>query len=187
MQVKTQEFLRLCEDSGKLVFFDIEATGLRGDYNSILVISIKPYHQDPISFSVMQPGNDRRVVRQAADYLSSDKALIWCGYYSKGFDFPMITTRLLKWGLPPLEKKLHLDMYYMLKSKILTARRSQGHLLSWLGTENTKMGVGADVWNNVLEDPKKHMPTMIKRCESDCAGLEDLYDKTSHLILEVTR
>ena len=32
--VDVQEYLDLVEGAGKLVFFDIESTGLRGDYNS---------------------------------------------------------------------------------------------------------------------------------------------------------
>jgi hypothetical protein len=29
------------------------------------------------------------------------------------------------------------------------------------------------------------MKTMVKRCESDCSGLEALYKRTSHLIKEI--
>lgn len=166
-----------------MAFFDIEASGLRGDYNSILCISVKPYGKKPTSFSVKAVGNDVKVVREARDFLESFDAI--CGYYSKGFDIPMINTRLLKWGLAPVKKRPHIDMYYQLKHKLLTARRSQGHLLSWLGTPDQKMSVSADVWAQIASDVDTHMPGMIKRCESDCAGLEGLYKKTKHLIVDI--
>ena len=50
MQVNVQNYLDLLEQTGQLCFFDIEATGLRGDYNSVLVASIKPYNKEPITY-----------------------------------------------------------------------------------------------------------------------------------------
>ena len=69
----------------------------------------------------------------------------------------------------------------------MSARRSQGHLISWLDTPDKKMGVSAEAWNAVLRDPAGSLPTMIRRCESDTRGLEGLYKETRHVIGEVTR
>lgn len=185
MQVDAQDFLRWVEKAHTLAFLDIEATGLRGDYNSVLVVSIKPYGAAPTSFAIKQAGNDHRVVREAKNLLEKFDA--WVTYYGKGFDIPMLNTRLLRWNQRPIEKRPHIDMYYSLKSNILTSRRSQGHLLSWLGTPEQKMTVSAEAWNAVLTSPKKAIGTMIERCESDVAGLEGLYEKTKHLIREIKR
>lgn len=185
MNIDTQEYLDLIEATHRLVFVDIEASGLRGDYNSVLCVSFKPYGQDPYTFAVKQAGNDQKVVREAKEEL--EKYSAWCGYFSKGFDLPMLNTRLLKWGIPPIVKRPHIDMYWLLKSNILTARRSQGHLLSWLETPEEKMTVSADVWNRILADTKNEMPLMIERCESDVKGLEALYMRTRHLITEIKR
>lgn len=190
MQLPAQDFLRLCEKSNSIATWDIEATGLRGDYNSILCVSIKPVGKPATTFGITTPGRDKGVVEFARDMLESMDC--WITYYGKGFDFPMLNTRLLKWGLKPLTRKPHIDMYYSLKSNLLTARRSQAHLLDWLHIENDgskevarKMSVSADEWNNVLADPKRSMKTMVKRCESDCVGLEALYLRCKHLIKEV--
>lgn len=195
MKLDTQEFLDLVEDSRKLAFFDIEATGLKGDYNSILCISVRPVGLNPQSFAIEVPGRDKRVVEQAAKYL--EQFTCWVSYYGKGFDIPMINTRLLKWGLEPVKPKPHIDLYFTLRSHLNTARRSQAHLLEWLRikksgttTENEdeqihKMTVSADEWNEVLADPKRVMKTMVARCESDTLGLEALYHRTKHLIRDV--
>jgi uncharacterized protein YprB with RNaseH-like and TPR domain len=185
MQLDAQDFLRLAEKANTIAFWDIEATGLRGDYNSILTVSIKPYQSKPTTFCITQPGHDQKVVREARDYLESFDC--WVTYYGKGFDIKMLDTRLLKWGMMPTAKRPHIDMYYSLKSHILTARRSQGHLLSWLGTPEEKMTVGADMWNEIIRNPQKAMKTMVARCESDCEGLQALYEKTKHLIRDVKR
>ena len=173
MHLESQEYLELVEHANKLAFFDIEATGLRGDYNSVLCVSIKPFKGQPETFQIVQPGNDQRVVRDAKECLEQYSCI--CGYYSKGFDIPMLNTRLLKWRQTPVKKLLHLDMYYILKYNLLTARKSQAHLLEWLETPQQKMTVGAEMWNEVLRNPEKAMKTMVKRCESDATGLQALY------------
>lgn len=185
MQIDVQEYLELVEKNDRIAFVDIEATGLRGDYNSVLCVSILPYQGSPYTFSIKQAGNDKRVVREAKDAMSSYSC--WVTYYGKGFDIPMLNTRLLKWGLDPLPRKFHMDLYYLGKSHLLTARRSQGHLLSWLGTPEQKMSVSADVWNSILHDVEGQMPTMIERCESDVIGLRGLYDKVKHLARDLKR
>ncbi len=175
----------MAEASGRLLFFDIEAVGLRGDYNSILCVSVKPYGKKPETFAVTKPGDDKAMLRAATERL--EKGIMWCGYYSKGFDIPMIRTRRLRHGMPDIKKQPHLDLYFSLKANLLTSRKSQAHLLSWLKVPEQKMTVSADDWNEVIVDPKKVMPTMIKRCESDTIGLEGLYRKTRHMIKDVTR
>lgn len=183
MRIDTQTYLDLVEFSNSLAFVDIEATGVKGDYNSILVVSVKPYSCDPVSFSVKQPGNDQKVVREAKEFLEQFNC--WVTYYGKGFDIPMLNTRLLKWKQLPIDPRHHIDMYYTLKSHILTGRRSQAHLLEWLETPQQKMTVSAEVWNRILHDTQKEMKTMIARCESDTEGLENLYRETRHLIRDI--
>lgn len=185
MQLDAQTFLRLVEESNRICFFDIEATGLKGDYNSALVVSVRPFKGKVISFAVEKPGEDRAVVLAAKKEL--EKYDCWVSYYGKGFDILMLNTRLLRWRKPPIEKRPHVDMYWTLKSNILTAHRSQAHLLGWLGTPEQKMGVSAEVWNRILANPVREMSRMIRRCESDTAGLEALYKRTKHLIRDVTR
>jgi hypothetical protein len=185
MQIDPQEYLDLVEQTGKLIFVDIESTGLKGDYNTVLVVSIKPYGKKPFSFSVPKVSRDYKVVRDAKDAL--EMAGAWVTYYGKGFDIPMLNTRLLRHGLNPIEKRPHLDMYFTLKSNILTGRKSQSHLLSWLGTPEQKMSVSADTWADMSASFERNMPIMIRRCESDVAGLEALYRKTRHLVREITR
>jgi len=183
MKIEVQDYLDMVETSKKLAFFDIEASGLKGDYNSVICVSIKPYGSRPYTIRIKQLGNDQKVVREAKEELASYHCL--CGYYSSGFDWPMLNTRLLKWGHLPLESRHHIDMYYKLKSHILTGSKSQGHLLNWLSTPEQKMSVSADAWSEMGFNIDKHLPTMIKRCESDVSGLEDLYKRTRHLIKEI--
>jgi len=184
MQIESQEFLPIVEQAGALCFFDIECTGTHGDYNSVLVVSVKPYHKRPVSFVVERAGDDRRVVRAARDELS--KYLVWVSYFGSGFDVPLLQSRLLRHRANRLEKKHHIDMYYHLNSRVLTSRRSQAHRLEWLESPQHKMTLSAELWNKVLSNPRA-LRIMLARCESDCRGLEWLYDRTKHLIINVTK
>ena len=185
MKIEAQRFLELVELANTAAFVDIEATGLRGDYNSVLCVSIRPFRGKPEVFAVERAGEDRAVVKAVKKAM--EKYDLWVTYYGKGFDLPMLNTRLLQHCSMPIEPRHHLDMYYMLKSRLLTARRSQGHILSWLKTPEQKMGVSAEVWNMVLANPKREMPKMIARCNSDTEGLMALFRRTSHLVRDLTR
>jgi len=185
MQIKAEDFLPLAERANALAFVDLESTGTKGDYNSILCVSIKPWGKRPTSFVVDRIGGDRAILADVRDMLHSFTC--WVTYYGKGFDIPMIQSRLLVNGLKKLEKRHHIDMYYQLKYSLITARRSQAHLLEWLNAKQQKMTLSPSVWAQVAANPTRHLPTLRRRCESDCAGLEALYNKSKHLIAEVTR
>ena len=184
MQIDTQRFLTLIERDHSLVFLDIEANGLRGDYNSMLCASIKAYDMPPVTYAVKKVGEDRAALIETKTAL--ERAECWVTYYGKGFDIKMINTRLLRHGLMPVAKRPHIDLYYQLKSKTIMSRRSQGHYLSWLKLEQQKMTVSADDWSRAAIDWKRIKPTMIERCESDVAGLECLYDRVGHLISDIS-
>lgn len=185
MQVDAQRYLDLLEKNRSLLFVDIEASGLKGDYNSVLVVSTKPYGARAESLRVKNVGSDKQVLVEAKKLLEG--ADCWVTYYGKGFDIPMLNTRLLRHGLLPIEKRHHVDMYYVLKYGILTGRKSQGHLLSWLKLPQQKMSVSASDWSDMPSNTEELMPTMIRRCESDVRGLEALYKRTRHLIKDITK
>jgi uncharacterized protein YprB with RNaseH-like and TPR domain len=186
MQLDCQEFLNLVEETNRLFFFDIETTGLNCDYNSVLCVSIKPFGKAPITFSVEQPGNDKRVVREASEFLSEASA--WVTFYGKGFDVPMLEGRLLKWGLPSLDKKPHMDVYFTVKHKVNPSRKSMAHICRWLHLPEKKMDVNPDEWNNILNDCAGVMRRIMKpRCESDCTALEGVYKHVRHLAKDITR
>lgn len=185
VQIDAQKFIPVVEAAGQIAFVDLESTGTKGDYNSILVVSIKPWHGRAKSFVVDRPGNDRSILKAVRDEL--EKYTVWVTYYGKGFDIPMIQSRLLVNRLKPLEKRHHIDMYFVLKYRILTGRRSQAHLLEWLNAKQKKMTLSPDVWVQVIRNPDRWLPKLKSRCESDVAGLEALYDESKLLIGEITR
>jgi len=96
MNLDAQEFLDLVEESGKIVFFDLESLGLKGDYNSIICGSFKPYGEDPYTISIKQVSNDQKVVKDIKTEL--EKYICWVTYYGKCMspDTKVVTSDL-KW------------------------------------------------------------------------------------------
>jgi hypothetical protein len=185
MQIDVQDYLKMVEDTGSLAFVDIESTGFRGDYNSVLVVSVLPFGGTPTSFSVKQPGNDQKVVKDAKAFIEQFKCV--CTFYGKGFDWPMLNTRLLKWASPPIATMHHIDLYYTLKPKLNTSRKGLGPLAAWLDLPEPKISVSQDVWARIIGDVEAEMPTMIDRCEGDCRTTRDLYLRTKHLIRDIKK
>jgi uncharacterized protein YprB with RNaseH-like and TPR domain len=185
MQIDEQRFLDLAERSRALAFVDIESTGLTADYNNLLVVSIKPY-DEPYSFVIKQAGNDKKIVREAKEAL--EQYDIWCTYYGKGFDIGFMNTRLLKWGIQPIEKRPHLDLFFALKYNTRMARKSLAHFGRWLKCEEDKMDMTPNDWIEAAADPSgPTMKKMVKRCESDVILTENIYKKTRHLVRSISK
>lgn len=183
MQITPEVFLPIAEKAKSLAFVDIEASNLKADFGTVVVVSIKPYKGKTKTFFA-KPGNDKRLMQEVREELN--KYPVWVTFYGKLFDVPFMNSRLLVHGMPPLDKKHHIDLYWVIKGQTALSRRNQGHLLSWLESKQSKMSVSPNVWANMAQSDTA-LPTLVKRCESDVAGLQSLYDKTKHLIREITR
>ena len=184
MQIDPQDYLDIIERSGDLVFFDIESTGFKADYDSALCISFKEYGKKPFTLSVKQVGNDQKLIREAKEVLESYSC--WVTYYGKGFDVPFLNTRLMKWGQMPVEARHHLDLYFTLKPKTSMSRKGLGAFARFLKVDTPKIDVDQNVWSEI-SFKMEHMKLMTERCEGDCITLEQLYDKTRHVVREIKR
>lgn len=184
MQIEAQKFLPIAEQARVIAFVDIEATNLKADFGTVVVVSIKPYKQEPVTFYA-KPGSDKSLLKKVHAELS--KYPLWVTFYGKRFDIPFLNSRLLVRGLPSLPKNHHIDLYQVVRDKTALSRRNQAHLLNWLGTDESKMSVSPNVWAEMSVNTKDKLSTLIERCESDVEGLEAMYERCKHLIGEITR
>src|SRR5574342_226156 len=181
MQIDAQTFLPIAEKAGALAFVDIEASNLKADFGTVVVVSVKPFGLPATTFSA-KPGKDKALLKQVA--IEMAKYPVWVTFYGKMFDMPFLNSRLLVNGLDPLPKHHHVDMYWVIKSQTALSRRNQAHLLEWLEADSKKMSVSPNVWATMASEPDISLPIIIERCESDVEGLEAMYNKTKHLIRE---
>lgn len=193
MQLEAQEFLRIVEDGGNLMFWDTESQGRDGDYGRMYVVSAKSYGRETQTLSIGKNACDKGLVREAKELL--DTADAWVTFYGKGHDVPLMNTRLLRWGYQPLLYKPHIDMYFQIKYKIKTGSKSQAHLLEFLQDTMTLMGVpkqqkmtvSPNVWSDLFTNFNRNIKILRERCASDAEGLESLYQVTKHLIRDIRR
>ena len=191
MQLEAKDFLRIVEKGGKLAFFDTETGGFQADYNKMYVGAIKMYGQEAKVYAIGENACDKGLVKTLKDEL--EKADAWVTYYGKGFDIPMLNTRLTRWGIPPADLRPHIDMFYQLKYKLKTGRKSQAHLLEFLQDTMTIMGVpqeekmtvSPNIWADLWTHFDRNIRILKKRCISDVVGLETLYNVTKHLIRDI--
>lgn len=170
---------------------DTESQGRDGDYGRMYVVSVKPYGKEPTSFVIGENMQDRDMIVAARDMIGEADCIVT--FYGKGHDVPLINTRLLRYGKMPLKPVHHIDMYFSLKQKLKTGSKSQAHLLEFLHETmllmkvplQKKMSVPPSVWSDLPAEYTKNIRILRDRCESDVAGLENLYRVCRHLLRDI--
>jgi len=190
-QIEAQKYLNFVEKSNSLFIFDTESQGMEGDYGRVYAVSIKPFNKPVSTLLIGKNACDKGIVIEAKRIL--EQADMWCSFYGKGHDIPLLNTRLIRWGQPPIEPRPHIDMYFQLKYKLKTGRKSQAHLLEFLQdtmitlgiNPEHKMSVSPNVWSDLWSEYAKNIKILEERCASDVVGLEALYRTCRHLIRDI--
>lgn len=184
MQIEATEFLEVAEKAGAVVMLDIEATNLRADFGTTVVVSLKPYGKPAYSFTA-RPGRDKALLKRVTKEL--EKYSVWVSFYGKLYDLPFLQSRCMVNGLPPIEKKPHLDLWQLVRSRTALSRRNQAHLLEWLQVPERKLSLSSNVWAELPAKVKVNLDILQQRCESDVEGLEALYDQLKPWVVNITR
>lgn len=174
MKVEVADYLRLCESHKSILFFDLETQGLTADYGKILIYSRKWYGKD----EVFTTEGEHKILKDMRD--DFEKADLLVGYNSRLFDVTFANTRLLEKGKKPLPQKHHLDMYFALKGKLRTTSKAMGAIGSLLTLDEAKLRIGPKAWRD------KDIALLTERCESDVRLLEQVYERTKHLVRTIT-
>ena len=165
----------------KVVFFDIEAGGLKGNFDQCLCAAFKPYGLKPYALSRTKGDtSDKKLVSDIKREL--EKYDIVITYYGLGFDKPFLNSRLTKYGMKPLRRQLHIDCYrtakkifkYALTSKRLVA------ICEHVGIKG-KTRVEPDIWEKMkysaIAEKGKCLQQIVDHCLWDVKTLEECFDK----------
>jgi len=185
VKLEAQDFIRLVENNKSMAIWDTESIGFNADYGTLLCGSVKTVNGPVKTFRVEQLGNDRKVARELKEYLESFDC--WVTQYGKMHDVPFVNTRLLRHGLEPLEPRPHIDVFFVVKSRLRLSSASQAQVLSFLGTSTQKYHLGPDNWAELGCDFEARMKEIVKRCELDVKGLEQGFHKIKHIVRDVKR
>lgn len=121
--------------------WDIETSGLKGDWDIVLCSAIKPYGHD-VKPTITKIDLDARdllkaedgLIEEINDSLNEYDGLI--SYYGTGFDLRMLRTRSFAHGLKPIPKKHHLDMYFTAKRILNTGSKRMDRINQLLQIAN---------------------------------------------------
>lgn len=171
----------------RILLWDIETDGLQAD--RIMCIGYKWAGENKVylkaydNYANRNPWwSDKALVEDFSSiYNSCDYHVTW---YGKRFDKTTVETKLIKWGLPPLAPKFHIDLWETARYQF---KHYSNRLQAWqdlLGTAADKTIVKASVWIDARyagPAPDKKAKAALKyiynHCKADIEVLEEVFLK----------
>lgn len=180
-------------DEMNIGVFDIESTGLTGDFSCILCAVVKPYGRG--KEQVFKIDLDKR------DMLEAEKDLLLeflpvltsfdglAGYYSTRFDMPLIRTRCMFHGIPAPKKIKHFDAYFTIRRTVnpTTRRMDRINEINRLTDESLpeKSKLGVKEWTGAtFRRDKESLDYIVEHCVKDVQVLESIIDKYMDFVPE---
>ena len=178
----------------KMGFLDIETYGLKGSFHIMLSYAIKTANKNKIYTSVITKKElksdtfDLKLAQRCInDMLKFDKLVT---YYGTWFDLPFIRTRALKWNLnefPVYGLVQHVDVYYIVKTKLNMHRRSLEAVARHLGISG-KTHVSGELWTKAaIHGDEKALGYINDHNKKDVIVLEKVYNKLKHYSKETKK
>lgn len=173
----------------RVLFFDIESTGLNATFGTILCIGFKFLGEKEVYVPTILDGkkrgnmlDDKKLVENFAKiYACCDYSV---GHYSSRFDLPMIKTKLLKYGLPPLPPKPHIDTWWIARRELKLHSNRLVVLQDFLGVENSKTPLKPDDWIQAAHGSKAALDYIVEHCRCDVLVLEEVFMRLRPLAKE---
>lgn len=164
----------------RIMHFDIESTNLSATFGTILCIGYKWHGEKRVYVpSILDAGRDNLddhalVAAFARAWDEADYAVSW---YGERFDLPMIRTKLLRYGEPPLAPKPHIDLW---KTARKMFKAHSNRLAVWqelLGAEHSKTPIAFDAWLRAAQGDQRALREVKRHCELDVRVLEDVFTR----------
>ena len=170
----------------KCLFFDIESTNLNAPFGTILCIGYK-WLGDPkvhvptiLEFSKNGMLDDKGLVEHFAKIWEwSDYA---CGHYAQRFDLPMIQSKLIKHGLPPLGPKHLIDTWRVARDNLKMHSNRLAAIAEYLEVKHSKSPINFGDWLKAAHGDKKALKYIVEHCRLDVLVLEEVFQKLRPLI-----
>lgn len=170
----------------RILFFDIESTNLNATFGTILCIGYKwlgnPKVHVPtiLQYSKNNFLDDKGLVQSFSEvYNSADYS---CGHYAQRFDVPMIQSKLIKYGLPPLAPVPLIDTWRVVRDNLKLHSNRLATIQEFLGCKHAKTGINFDDWLQAAHGNKKALKEVVEHCRLDVLVLEEVFLKLRPLM-----
>lgn len=165
----------------RILVFDIESTNLSASFGTILCIGFKFVGEPETRVVSILDGrrrdmlDDKRVVEEFVKvYETADYVVTW---YGDRFDLPMIKSKMLEHGLPPLMPKPSLDLWKAVRYRF---KLHSNRLQAWqqfLGVEHKKTPIDFKAWLRAAQGDKTAMAEVVHHCKLDVEVLEGVFHR----------
>lgn len=127
--------------------------------------------------------DDYEICKRAQEIIDTADAVVT--HNGKSFDWKFLQTRLMKHGLPPLPKILHIDTKSECKKHLYLFNNRLQTAAQFLTSEEKLENGGWDLWVKVLNRHKPSMKLMTEYCKQDVITLEAVFKKLRPLISNI--
>lgn len=164
----------------KILFFDIESTGLNATFGTILCVGSKWHGEKKVAVPTIldKKGSmldDKALVLEfSKTWEQADYVVSW---YGKRFDVPMLETKMLKHKLGPLAPKYHLDLWEAARKQFKLHSNRLAAFEQFLGTSDQKTNIDFDSWLRAAHGDKAAIEEVVDHCRKDVLVLEQVFDR----------
>jgi len=176
----------------KIAYFDIETTGLRGDYHYVLSYALLPDDKGKVLGRVLKKEEilggifDKELLKEMCDDLRKFHRVV--GHYSGDyhFDLPFVRTRATKYGLDfPLYKEIcGVDTQVILKSKFCLSSNRLGSACTHFGIKAKSHPLTPEIWQDASVGGTKALKYIWVHNLEDVRSTRELYHKIAPYVLK---
>jgi uncharacterized protein YprB with RNaseH-like and TPR domain len=190
-------YVKYLNGAEKTCYLDIETSGLSADMNFMLSYAVKErggkvYADsldivDFINTSAYGNGElDRRLVKDLVDTLFKYDTVVT--YYGSNFDIPFIRTKAMGYHIefPPYKSLRHVDLYYVVRSKMKLMGNRLGNATNFLGIEG-KNSIETKYWRKALTGNKSALGYIKDHNIRDVLILEKLHNRLLPYTAQIRR
>ncbi len=172
----------------RILLWDIEATNLSAPFGTILCIGYKWLGEKKVhvptimDFSQGSRLSDKGLVEHFAEvYNTADYT---SGHYASRYDRPMISSKLIKYGLPPLKPIQMIDTWWVARRELKMHSNRLQAIAEYLDTHVSKTPITFDDWLQAAAGDKEAIKNVVKHCKADVLVLEEVFIKLRPLMKE---
>jgi uncharacterized protein len=169
--------------------YDLETTGLAGDFGYILVAGIKPFGRtskilriDDFPLYKSDPSDDSQLIKAfVAELTKYTIAISWNGVR---FDMPFLMSRMIAHNLDvrPLSTIKQLDLIFASRYRMRLRSNSLAVVSEHLETSEKKTPLTGRIWAQAAAGNKKALSQIAIHNEQDLKVLEQIARRLSPLI-----
>lgn len=165
----------------RILLWDIESTGLKMDFATVLCIGYKWLDEKQVHMlSITKPGDDKKLIRDFIKIYNS--ASMTVTYFGTGFDRKAIIAKALEHNLELPANIPMVDLFYTVKSNMAISRKSLQNVGYYMGLSNEKSPVEGKIWRKAMWGHGPSLKYIQKHCRADVLLLEEAYTKLRTLV-----